>query len=62
MLLSGRPQEQVRAAAPGGVDVVLDSTGTLRVAVQETLSLTELVKAHELLEGRNRLGRVLLVP
>lgn len=126
-------QEQVRAAAPGGVDVVLDSiggqvtadsldllaplgrlvfygaasgelpalsagsllplhtvtafgllawraarpeaarremtevagyaaAGQLRVAVQETLPLTEAVKAHELLEDRNRLGRVLLVP
>ena len=36
--------------------------GRLRAAVQATLPLTEAARAHELLEDRGRLGRVLLVP
>jgi len=69
--------EQVRAAAPDGVDVILDSVGgqvtatsmellapfgSLRAAVQATFPLEEAAQAHALLEDRSRLGRVLLVP
>jgi NADPH:quinone reductase len=38
------------------------AAGRLQVAVQATVPLAEVAKAHELLEDRNRLGRVLLVP
>jgi NADPH:quinone reductase-like Zn-dependent oxidoreductase len=38
------------------------AAGRLRVAVQETLPLDEVVKAHTLLEDRSRTGRILLVP
>jgi len=38
------------------------AAGRLRVAVQGTVPLAEAAKAHEMLEDRGRLGRVLLVP
>jgi NADPH2:quinone reductase len=38
------------------------AAGRLRVSVQETLPLEEVVKAHTLLEDRARTGRILLVP
>jgi NADPH2:quinone reductase len=38
------------------------AAGRLRVAVQETLPLDEVVKAHTLLEDRARTGRILLTP
>jgi NADPH:quinone reductase-like Zn-dependent oxidoreductase len=40
----------------------LSSDGRLRTAVHATFPLTEAAKAHQLLEDRAQLGRVLLVP
>jgi NADPH2:quinone reductase len=40
----------------------LAAAGRLRAAVQATVPLADAAKAHELLEDRSRLGRVLLVP
>lgn len=38
------------------------AAGRLRAAVQETLPLHDVVRAHTLLEDRSRTGRILLVP
>jgi len=38
------------------------TAGRLRVAVQETLPLTEAARAHALLEDRSRTGRIILTP
>jgi NADPH2:quinone reductase len=38
------------------------ATGKLHTAVHARLPLTEAAKAHQILEGREQLGRVLLVP
>lgn len=38
------------------------ASGRLRAAVHARLPLTEAAKAHQILDGREQLGRVLLVP
>lgn len=57
-----------RAARPAAAraevaDLVEHATaGRLQVAVQDTVPLAEAARAHQLLEDRSRVGRVLLVP
>jgi NADPH2:quinone reductase len=57
-----------RAARPAEARAQLDevvehvAAGRLRTAVHAVIPLAEVAKAHEVLESRDRLGRVLLVP
>ncbi|KFZ76906.1 oxidoreductase [Amycolatopsis sp. MJM2582] len=54
-----RPEE----AEAGLIKLIeLVRTGKLRTAVHATLPLTDAAKAHQILENREQLGRVLLVP
>lgn len=52
------------ALARGDIDEVLDHyrTGRLTTAVHATLPLAEAARAHEILESRENLGRVVIVP
>jgi NADPH:quinone reductase-like Zn-dependent oxidoreductase len=51
-------------ATPGEVDDVLAKVwdGTFEVRVRETLPMSETARAHELLEGREGFGKVVVVP
>ncbi|WP_290810502.1 zinc-binding dehydrogenase [Halovivax sp.] len=51
-------------ATPGQVDDVMDLVwdGTFEPAIRETLPMSESARAHELLEGREGFGKVVVVP
>ena len=51
-------------ATPGQIDDVMDLVwdGTFEPAIRETLPMSETVRAHELLEGREGFGKVIVVP
>jgi NADPH:quinone reductase len=62
--------DQIRAAAPDGLDVVLDSVGGHSLdllapfgrVVHTRLPLDKAVETHRLLEERAQMGRILLAP
>lgn len=56
---TARPDEYRRQLAEVTAHL---ATGELRTEVQETVPIAEASRAHELLEDRSRVGRVLLVP
>ena len=51
-------------ATPGQIDDVMDLVwdGTFEPAIRETLPMSGTVRAHELLEGRDGFGKVVVVP
>ncbi|WAL65704.1 zinc-binding dehydrogenase [Amycolatopsis cynarae] len=51
---------QVSAARPEVLDLL--ARGRLRALVHETMPMEEVAKAHELVEGRSALGRIILRP